>query len=221
MNRIFGSKKAPLPTPNLNDCVANIDSRGESVDKKIQRLEVEISKYSEQMKKMRDGPAKQAVKQKALRILKQKKVYEQQRDMLYNQSFNIEQQNMAIQSMKDTHTTIQAMKTGLKEMKREFKKIDVNKIENLQDDLEDILEQTNEVQDIMSRNYGMPEVDESELLAELEDIANEMEGDTDTSYLDAPSVPAREPGIDSLNVNADGIQVDEFGLPKLSQANRM
>lgn len=221
MNRIFGSRKPQPQAPNLNDCIANIDSRGESVDKKIQRLEQELSKYTEQIKKMREGPAKQAVKQKALRVLKQKKVYEQQRDMLYNQSFNIEQQNMAIQSMKDTHITVQAMKTGLKEMKKEFKKIDINKIENLQDDLEDLLEQTNEVQDVMSRNYGMPEVDESELLAELEDIANEMEGDTDTSYLDAPSVPVKEPGIDSLNVNADGIQVDEFGLPKLSQANRM
>lgn len=221
MNRIFGSRKSQPQAPNLNDCISNIDSRGESIDKKIQRLEQEISKYTEQMKKMRDGPAKQAVKQKALRLLKQKKVYEQQRDMLYNQSFNIEQQNMAIQSMKDTQTTVQAMKFGLKEMKKEFKKIDINRIENLQDDLEDLLEQTNEVQDVMSRNYCMPEVDESELLAELEDIANEMEGDTDTSYLDAPSVPVREPGLDSLNVNADGIQVDEFGLPKLTQPNRL
>lgn len=51
-----------------------MDSRAESVDKKVQRLEQELVKYKDQMKKMRDGPAKNAVKQKALRVLKQKKM---------------------------------------------------------------------------------------------------------------------------------------------------
>ena len=158
MNRMFGSSKPKAPPPNLNDCIANIDSRGDSVEKKIAKLDQELAKYSEQMKKMKEGPAKNTVKQKALRVLKQKKVYEGQREMLSNQSFNIEQQNMAIQSMKDTKTTVQAMQMGLKEMKKEYKNIDLNKIENLQDDMADILEQANEVQDIMGRTYGMHEV---------------------------------------------------------------
>jgi charged multivesicular body protein 5 len=221
MNRLFGSSKPKAPPPNLNDCVASIDSRGESVEKKISKLDQELAKYSDQMKKMKEGPAKNAVKQKALRVLKQKKVYESQREMLSNQSFNIEQQNMAIQSMKDTKTTVQAMQMGLKEMKKEYKNIDLNKIENLQDDMADILEQANEVQDIMGRTYGMPEVDESELEAELEALGDELAIDTDTSYLDTPAIPSREPGAESISTNKDGVQVDEFGLPKLPQANRM
>jgi hypothetical protein len=36
------------------------------------------------------------------RILKQKKMYENQRDQLSQQSFNMEQSNFAIQGMKDT-----------------------------------------------------------------------------------------------------------------------
>ena len=43
------------------------------------------------MSKMREGPGKNAVKQKALRVLKQKKQYESQADNLRNQSFNMEQ----------------------------------------------------------------------------------------------------------------------------------
>jgi charged multivesicular body protein 5 len=152
------------------------------------------------------------------------KVYESQREALSNQSFNIEQQNMAIQSMRDTKTTLSAMQMGLKEMKKEYKKVDLNKIENLQDDLADILEQANEVQDVMSRTYGMPEVDDTELEAELEALGDELALDTDASYLDAPSVPSREPGVESVPAaaltNKDGVQVDEFGLPKLPQANR-
>jgi charged multivesicular body protein 5 len=191
------------------------------VEKKIAKLDQELAKYSDQMKKMREGPAKNAVKQKALRVLKQKKVYENQREALSNQSFNIEQQNMAIQSMRDTKTTLSAMQVGLKEMKKEYKKVDINKIENLQDDLADILEQANEVQDAMGRTYGMPEVDESELEAELEALGDELLLDTEASYLDAPSVPSREPGVDTIPTNKDGLQVDEFGLPKLPQANRL
>jgi len=50
------------------------------------------------------------------------------------------------------------MKMGLKEMKREYKRIDINKIDDLQDDMEDMLDQANEVQDALGRTYGMPEV---------------------------------------------------------------
>lgn len=71
---MFGSRKPQAPPPNLNDCVANIDSRTDSVEKKIAKLDQELAKYSNEMKKMREGPAKNAVKQKALRVLKQKKV---------------------------------------------------------------------------------------------------------------------------------------------------
>ena len=39
-------------------CVLKIDSRGESIDKKIARLDAELGKYREQMKKMRNGPSK-------------------------------------------------------------------------------------------------------------------------------------------------------------------
>ena len=42
--------------------------------------------------------------------------------------------------------TVEAMKLGVKEMKNEYKKVNLDEIEDLQDDLEDMLEQANEVQ---------------------------------------------------------------------------
>ena len=44
--------------------------------------------------------------QKALRVLKQKKMYEQQRENLMAQSFNMEQANFATQMLKDTKVTV-------------------------------------------------------------------------------------------------------------------
>ena len=201
-----------------------MDSRAESVDKKIARLDAELVKYKQQMSKMREGPAKNAVKQKALRVLKQKKQYESQSDNLRNQSFNMEQTNYATQSLKDTQATVNAMKVGVTQMKKEFKKVNIDKIEDLQDDLADMLEEANEVQEVLGRSYGVPELDEDELEAELDALGDDIALDEDTSYLDeiaTPAAPDREPGADSIAAptNQDGVMVDEFGLPKIPTQN--
>jgi charged multivesicular body protein 5 len=218
MNRLFGKGKPKAPPPNLTDAIGNVDSRSDSVEKKISKLDQELGKYKDQMKKMRDGPGKNAVKQKALRVLKQKRMYENQRDQLMQQSFNMEQSNYALQTMKDTQTTVDAMKMGMKEMKKEYKKINIDKIEDLQDDMEDMLEQSNEIQETLGRQYGMPDIDEDELEAELDALGDELEMDADSSYLDeaisAPGVPSKEPGA-STAVTEGGVAVDEFGLPKI------
>lgn len=106
-----------------------MDQRAEGVEKKIQTLENDLRKFREQLSKMREGPGKNAVKAKAMRILKQKKMYEQQLDNLRGQSFNMEQANYATQALKDTHTTVVAMKDGMKQMKKEFKKINIDDID--------------------------------------------------------------------------------------------
>lgn len=220
MNRLFGGAKKKAPPPNLTDAISSVDSRGESIEKKIAKLELELKKYRDQMKKMRDGPSKNMVKQRALRVLKQKRMYESQLEGLRNQSFNMEQANFGIQQLKDTKTTVDAMKLGVKEMKREYKKVDIGKIEDIQDEMEDMLEQTNEVMDVLGRPYGVPEdVDEDDLEAELEALGDEYLGelDEDAGFLDAavaaPDPPSGVPG-GKAKVQ-DGVKLDEFGLPEL------
>ncbi|XP_077866658.1 charged multivesicular body protein 5-like, partial [Saccoglossus kowalevskii] len=131
--------------------------------------------------------------------------YEQQRDSLMQQSFNMEQANYATQTLKDTKMTVDAMKMGVKEMKKEYKKVNLDQIEDLQDEMEDMLEQANEVQETLGRSYGMPELDEDELEAELDALGDEILMDDDTSYLDeaasAPSAPNAIPGADSVATN--------------------
>jgi charged multivesicular body protein 5 len=41
----------------------------------------------------------------------------------------MEQANYACQTLKDTHATVAAMKTGVKQMQKEFKKINIDDIE--------------------------------------------------------------------------------------------
>lgn len=75
-------------------------------------------------------------------------------------------------------------------------------VQDMQDDLADMLEQADEVQEAMGRSYGMPEIDDDELAAELEALGDDLALDEDTSFLDdaikAPSAPDKEPGASSV-----------------------
>lgn len=60
-----------------------------------------------------------------------------------------------------------------------------------------MLEQADEVQEALGRSYGVPEIDDDELTAELDALGDEIALDGDSSYLDdvikAPEAPDKDP----------------------------
>ncbi|KAJ0400189.1 hypothetical protein ATCC90586_009325 [Pythium insidiosum] len=243
MNRIFGRKKPEAPPVNLSDVNMKVDGRVTDLDMKISKLDEELRKYRVQMAKTK-GPALNGIKQRAMQTLKRKKMYEAQRDNLTAQSFNLEQvpltlsvqlrregsneqrgvqATFAIETSKDTIATVSAMKSAAVQLKAETKKINLNELEDMQDDMADLLEDMNEIQEIMGRSYGIgTDIDESELEAELEGLeeewaeeeANAVEADATPSYL-APTheLPAAPSGLPQHPQAAQARRVDEFGLP--------
>lgn len=168
MNRLFGSKTTTAK-PSLTDAIASTEARADGVTQKIKKLDVELARYRDQMKKMSSGAGKKAVEQRALRVLRQKRLYESQLDQLYQQSYNMEQATMTTENLRNTMATVDAMNMANKEMRKTYGKIDLDKIERVQDDMEDLIEQANEVQGSLGRAYGVPdEIDEEELQAELD-----------------------------------------------------
>ncbi|KAK8509474.1 hypothetical protein V6N13_061894 [Hibiscus sabdariffa] len=105
MKRVFGAKKDKEPPPSIQDASDRINKRGDNVDEKLKKLDAELTRYKEQIKKTRPGPAQEAIKARAMRILKQKRMYEGQRDMLYNQTFNLDQVSFAAEGLKDAQQT--------------------------------------------------------------------------------------------------------------------
>ncbi|BGP43409.1 Vacuolar protein-sorting-associated protein 60 [Rhodotorula kratochvilovae] len=207
MNRLFGSSSAK-PKPSLSDAIASTDLRIDSIEVKVRKLDAELTKYRDQMRKMRDGPGKNAVQQRALRVLKQKKLYEAQIGQLQQQTFNMEQANLTTENLRNTMATVDAMKTANKELKKQYGKIDVDKIEQMQYDMEDLLDQANEVQESMSRSYGVPdELDEIDLDAELEALGDDFAEESEQAipsylredaselpdFVDEPAVPSEAP----------------------------
>jgi len=125
---------------------------------------------------MRDGPGKTAIKQKALKVLQRRKMYEAQRDQLQSQVWNMEQAQTMQDNLKNTMVTVDALKQTNKALKKEYGKVDIDKIERLQDEMADLLDVGNEIQESLARSYDVPEdVDEGELDAELEALGQEVD----------------------------------------------
>ncbi|KAG1196204.1 hypothetical protein G6F70_007630 [Rhizopus microsporus] len=213
MNRLFGSTKK-TPKPTLNDAISSTDVRVDAVEVKIKKLDAELTRYRDQLKKMREGPAKKNVQQKALRVLKQKKLYEAQRDNLQQQSFNMEQAQMTTDNLRNVMATVDAMQTANKEMKKQYKNVNLDKIDQLQDEMEDLMEAANEVQESLARSYNLPDdVDVDDLEAELDALGDELEFEEEDipSYLqepvdlDLPKTAEAEPKSASINLYAVSI----------------
>jgi len=211
LNRFFGKKKDDKPAPTLDDASKSLDTRGDTLETKIKKLDADLLDLKKKINTTRSAAAKQGLKQRAANILRQRKVYEKQREALYGQQFNVDQAKFATESVKDNAVMVEAMKGTRDQLKKAYKDININEIENLHDDMSDLMDMSEEVNQIMGTAYGVPEdVDEDDLLDELDALDDELElGTTEEvpSYLvDAPKagtnkVPQRD--------------VDELGLPKV------
>mmetsp|Transcript_20273 Transcript_20273/g.47387 ORF Transcript_20273/g.47387 Transcript_20273/m.47387 type:complete len:222 (-) Transcript_20273:91-756(-) len=218
MRRLFGGAKK-TPGPTLADATDKVNARGTALDEKIKQLEKQLNEHKQQMAKMRDGPAKNRIKQRALQVLKQKRMYEQQREALYGQAFNMEQASFAQESVQDSITQVNAMKDTSKALRGQMKNIKIEDVERVHDDMDDLMQDSQEIQDVLSRSYaGMDEIDDDELNDELAALDDELLAEDDglademPSYLqDTPAVPAAA----SATPAAADSQLDEFGLPAL------
>uniref|UniRef100_A0A804KVD6 Charged multivesicular body protein 5 n=2 Tax=Musa acuminata subsp. malaccensis TaxID=214687 RepID=A0A804KVD6_MUSAM len=76
MKRVFGAKKNKEPPPTIQDATDKVSQVGVTVDEKIKKLDAELARYKEQINKTRPDPAQEAVKARAMRVLKRRRMYE-------------------------------------------------------------------------------------------------------------------------------------------------
>jgi charged multivesicular body protein 5 len=192
-----------------------------------------------QLKKAK-GQAAVNIKKRAMQVLKRKKMFEQQRDSMQAQSFNLEQASQrprstytrltvrltaallqtifAVDCAKDTIETVAAMKGAASAMKVQTKQINIDDIEDVQDELADMMLDMNEVQESLGRSYGVgDEIDESELDDELAALEDEWEeedavADSTPAWLQ-PAAPSAMPDAPAAAAAVGPSGVDEFGLP--------
>ena len=110
------------------------------------------------------------------------------------------------------------MKGAAANLKQQFKEIDIDEVEDLQDEMMDLMEDANEINDILGEAWGMDDFDEDDLLDELDGLDDELD-DLDMNEDDIPSYMVSANAAANKNdlKNDDNAQVDEYGLPKVPE----
>lgn len=180
MKRIFGAPKKKEPGPTMEQAGERLVSRGERLDEQIKKLDEQLARFREQLKRARPGTAAhEAVKRRALAVLRQKRMYEGQRDTLYAQQFNVEQARFAVESIQDTAQTVQALKGGVaagrQALGAQKGQLDLGAIDRLQDEMADLADLSAEINEAIGQSYAVPDdVDEADLMAELDALEDDM-----------------------------------------------
>ena len=105
------------------------------------------------------------------------------------------------------------MKAASKDLKKAYKKINIDKIEKMQDDMFDLMADAEEINEMMSRSYTTPDyIDEDDLDAELAALGDDLAVE-DSSYLDEDiSVPKTRIDSSASKSTADKDLERELGL---------
>ena len=130
---------------------------------KVDDCNKELNDVKAQMKGKK-GPAYRMQQQKALQILKRRKMYEQQLGMSQNQQFNVDQVQFTSDTIQDTIATANALKAATEVQKEQMKKLDMNKLEDVYDDLADLMAEQEEINDVLGRDFQVGNYDEGELM---------------------------------------------------------
>lgn len=202
MKRIFGIGKTSTPAPSLDDISQRMGARADTVDKKLNQIDTELNKIKQQIKSTKSKPVQDRLKQRAAVLIKQRRMYEGHQSHLMQQQFNVDQTSFTTNTLKESVDTVNAMQAAAKEMKKQYKNINLDKVESVQDDLFDMMAEAEEIQDVLSRTYETPDyVDEDDIMGELDALEDSMEADS--SYLDTDlNVPTNAPSESSKQQQA-------------------
>jgi chromosome segregation ATPase len=108
------------------------------LDAKIDEIDKKLIKYKEQISSAKTQAAQRAAKQQALRSLKQKKMYENQRDSMMAQQMNLESANFMTEQLKDTADQIAVMKQAQGAIAAQMKQVNIDDVEDLQEQMQDL-----------------------------------------------------------------------------------
>lgn len=212
MKRVFGKKKAPgPPPPTLNEASDNLGKRTTHLDSKISALDKDLTSYKQKLKSANPS-SKKTLQKRAIEVLKRKRMYEQQRDQLLAQQFNMDQASFGIESAKATVESVAAMKAANIELKKALKKdLDLDAVDDLADDMEELMYEMNEINEAMGRNFSTPEdITEDDLEAELDLLGDELEEENENEEVPSYLLPSNPTG--ALKKNEEESEAALAGL---------
>eukprot|EP00920_Eleutheroschizon_duboscqi_P041832 GHVT01100476.1.p1 GENE.GHVT01100476.1~~GHVT01100476.1.p1 ORF type:complete len:224 (-),score=60.02 GHVT01100476.1:1041-1712(-) len=202
MRRLFGAPRPTGPQPTLQEAAGQLSSRIETLDGHIAKCDVDLKAVKAQLARC---PANASLRSRGVAILKRKKMYEAQRDQIFGTQFNIEQTQVATEQLQATVATVGALQTASTQLRSQFKQLNINKIQKMQDEMEDLLLDQEEVTELLSRNYTLPDgINDAELEAEFASLEEDMALSASELLPEAPAVGAAAGASDSSALGVAG-----------------
>jgi len=179
--KIFGkgssSEKAPTPQEAIQKLL-------EIEDLMRKRQDVLERKIDEELTIAKTNGTKN--KRLALQALKRKKRYEQQLNQIDGTLTTLEYQREALENANTNTEVLKSMAFAAKAFKSAHLELDVDKVQDLKDDIQEQQELANEISNVISSPIGYGEqLDDDDLMKELEELEQE---NLDKELLDIPSV---------------------------------
>uniref|UniRef100_A0AC35TTQ6 Charged multivesicular body protein 4b n=1 Tax=Rhabditophanes sp. KR3021 TaxID=114890 RepID=A0AC35TTQ6_9BILA len=203
---IFGWKKQPTPT-TTQDSIQKLRETEDMLTKKQEFLE---KKVEIELNTARTHGTKN--KRAALQALKRKKEFEKQLTQIDGVLSTLDFQRQALENANTNASILQVLGDAAKSLKSAHNHMDIDQVHDLVQDVAEQNEIANEISDAICNPVGFRnDVDDSELLAELEELKlDELErhladaGSAVSQQL--PSVPSHElPKQAKKKEEADGL----------------
>uniref|UniRef100_A0AC35TRS3 Charged multivesicular body protein 4b n=1 Tax=Rhabditophanes sp. KR3021 TaxID=114890 RepID=A0AC35TRS3_9BILA len=191
LKNIFGGKKQPTPT--TQDSIQKLRETEDMLTKKQEFLE---KKVETELNTARTHGTKN--KRAALQALKRKKQFEKQLTQIDGVLSTLDFQRQALENANTNASILQVLGDAAKALKSAHNHMDIDQVHDLLEDVAEQNEIANEISDAISNPVGFRnDVDDSELLAELEELEQD---ELERQLADAgpavsqqlPSVPSHE-----------------------------
>ncbi|AAS52036.1 ADR116Cp [Eremothecium gossypii ATCC 10895] len=196
MNRLFGYNNKRTSDQLLQESSKAMDQAQQGLNGRISQLDTQIAQLNFQLQGLQkkiagmgSAVAQRPLRQRALKLLNKRKQLETSRDQLDSQLWSMSQAQMTTENLKNTAVTVNALAQTNKALRQQYKQINVERLQTMQDEMADLMEQGEELQQVLA--MGGTEIDdisESELDAELEALGDgELDFGAEADPVDLPA----------------------------------
>jgi len=180
MQRLFGAKKKEEPKVepkvepyDLGKHTAKLDAKANEADSKLKQLEDEIKLYYQKLRATTVTSEKNYIKNRLKNLLMRRKMMENQLNRYSNQKMMMDKVQYNQDTVQDTIEMGRYLEQTNKIQQQAMKNIDIDKIQDAMEDMEDLAWENDRLAEIMNQNFDV-NVDEG-LEDELANLENELE----------------------------------------------
>jgi charged multivesicular body protein 4 len=206
LKSIFGGAAPKQPDMNPNKGLEKLEEQAELLRKRIAHINQQIAEQTTIAKQNANTN-----KARALAALKKKKQLDEQLITAEGTLENIENQKNMLENASSNAAILKTMSETAKIVKQQHNNLDINKVEDIVDEIREQKEMSEEVAKILSEGTTK-RVDDDELLKELEDMQQQEVDEALLKTDTLPAVPTKDipHAVPSSSQKKDEEELDEL-----------